>query len=255
MGLDWYKGIETVLRVDPNFSVDHVTAYNNLSIKANHHISTSLNRTQRPTREDFLIHNGFKKRIPLQTVKPIMSKIFTKHVIMKSLKNKFKESWRSVINNSNKLEFYRKVKQEFIKESYLDFVQNYSDRVSLTRLRISAHRLEVELGRRHNIPRSERICNWCEQTLGTKEVENEIHFLEQCGNNASSRLNFRNKATNILASTDTTHKSDQIHLIQSLICTRSNLSTETQVHLSRTFARFVRNSFKSREKFLDSLKS
>ena len=110
------------------------------------------------------------------------------------------------------------------------------------------------MGRRHNIPRPERICVWCQKSLGIEEVENEIHFLEQCGISASSRQNFRNKTTKILANTDITLESYQIHLIQPSISTKSNISTETHAHISRSFARFVRNSFKSREKFLESLK-
>ena len=157
MNLDWYKGIESVLRVDPCYTADHVTAYNNLSIKSSHQTSTPISQSQHiTTKEDFLIHNGFKRRLPSQTVKPLLSEIFTKHVIIKSLKFKFKESWSSAINASSKLEFYKKIKQEFTKESYLDLVQNYYDRIHLTRLRISAHRLEVELGRWHKTPRPER---------------------------------------------------------------------------------------------------
>ena len=41
-------------------------------------------------------------------------------------------------------------------ENYYESVKNYSDRVCLTRLRIIAHRLEIELGRRNKTPERER---------------------------------------------------------------------------------------------------
>ena len=63
---------------------------------------------------------------------------------MKALKLRFKESWQSQVNTSSKLEFYRHSKRTFSKENYLDSVKNYTDRVSLTRLHISTHRLEIE---------------------------------------------------------------------------------------------------------------
>ena len=36
INLDWYKGIETLLNIDPSFSTDHVTAYYQKSLKSNY---------------------------------------------------------------------------------------------------------------------------------------------------------------------------------------------------------------------------
>ena len=41
---------------------------------------------------------------------------------------------------------------------------------------MSAHNLNIELGRHHNIERSERICTLCD----AKEIEDEYHFILQC---------------------------------------------------------------------------
>ena len=65
----------------------------------------------------------------------------TPHVILKALKLHFRDMWSINIRNSSKLEYYRYYKTEFVKESQLDLVHDYNDRASLTRIRISAHRL------------------------------------------------------------------------------------------------------------------
>ena len=56
-----------------------------------------------------------------------------------------------------------------------------SDRINLTRLRISAHQLRIERDRyeRKNnllLPESERICKCC----NTNAIENELHFVMSC---------------------------------------------------------------------------
>ena len=175
--LDWYRGIEPILRVDPCFSADHVSAHTHRHNKStqNSLSQVSFKHSSNMNKENFLFHNGFKKRIPPQTITPHKSKYFTPHVIRKSLKLNFKQSWLSSVQTSSKLEFYKEVKTEFSKENYLDTVQNYLDGASLTRLRISAHRLEIELGRRNKTSRSERTCAWCELTCQTYKVENESH--------------------------------------------------------------------------------
>ena len=118
---------------------------------------------------------------------------------MKALKLRFKESWQSQVNTSSKLEFYRHSKRTFCKENYLDSVKNYTDRVSLTRLRISAHRLEIELGRRQKTPRPKRSCKWCSTNSNTTDIENEFHLLNICGLNGNIRNDFHHKIKGILS--------------------------------------------------------
>lgn len=52
---------------------------------------------------------------------------------------------------------------------------NINYRKNLSRLRISAHDLNIETGRRFNIPPEKRICNLCRNG-----VEDEYHFLFSC---------------------------------------------------------------------------
>ena len=91
--LDWYRGIEPILQLDPHYSLDHITAHTHRTDRtfenANHEHPTN------PTKENFLFHNGFKKRVPSQVITPRASKQFTTHIIMKALKLRFKESWVS----------------------------------------------------------------------------------------------------------------------------------------------------------------
>ena len=47
--------------------------------------------------------------------------------------------------------------------------------VAFGQLRVSSHRLEIEVGRASHIPREERICILC-----STEVESEEHFVCRC---------------------------------------------------------------------------
>ncbi len=76
----------------------------------------------------------------------------------------------------NKLRTYKLFKTEFQLEGYLTHVHITKYRVALTRLRVSCHNLQIELGRFHkpSIPPEQRLCAHCQQ------VEGEIHFLCVC---------------------------------------------------------------------------
>ena len=102
------------------------------------------------------------------------------HVVYKILTNHFKSCWDYTKSTSPKLEFYHSIKSEFGKESYLDLVRNSIHRHHTTKLRISAHDLEIESGRYSNIPREERICKWCARSRGDKIIEDEKHILYDC---------------------------------------------------------------------------
>ena len=198
MKLDWYRGLEPILALDPCFSADHVAAFRKRS--TNNPKTNSDNHSHVP-KEDFLIHNGFKKRIPAQKTRPLGSKTFTPHIITKTLKANFRESWGATINSSRKLKFYINLKSDFGKEQYLDQIIKYSDRVNITRLRISAHRLQIELGRYKQIPREDRLCSWCKLVLGVETIEDEEHFLQYCDLNATPRRNIHHKIRSLTTKT------------------------------------------------------
>ena len=121
--------------------------------------------------------------------------------ILAALKLKFEQFWLEKVNevklgpdnlNHNKLRTYSKLKHKFGPEPYINLVRNRSHRMHSTRLRTSAHNLNIERGRYQNIPLAERICKYCSTpTAGSStsptqpppcepSVDSEFHFLIQC---------------------------------------------------------------------------
>ena len=254
--LDWYRGIEPLLATDPNFKSDHVSAH--ASKSTSHHKSHNTHQ-QLPTIKpnlQVLIHNGIVKRIPTQTLKPRNSMQFTPHIIMKKIKLDFKTNWSSNVNSSSKLSFYHQHKSDFKKESYLDHVTNYSNRASITRLRISAHRLEVELGRRNDTPKNERFCRWCKKQEDTDNIENETHFLYQCNMNSTVRSRLISKIHQIFAGKSSHGITHIDHSFLSLTNTENpnnkDLTPDEHQHLTNIIAKFVASCFKQRQKFIES---
>ena len=82
-------------------------------------------------------------------------------IIKQRLFDQYYQSWYSNINNSHRLESYCHFKHNFNIEPYLDIISDNKYKVALRRFRLSSHKLEIERGRYHNIPRIERICKLC----------------------------------------------------------------------------------------------
>ena len=61
-------------------------------------------------------------------------------------------------------------------EPYLDYIKNRKLRFELASFRIGSHGLEVDVGRRRNQAREERLCRMCNMDV----VEDEMHFLLYC---------------------------------------------------------------------------
>ena len=74
-----------------------------------------------------------------------------------------------------KLDIYTKIKNNYGFEKYLNSL-SFPYRRDITRLRISAHRLNIEIGRYARIDRADRLCSKC--TLGV--LGDKIHFLLEC---------------------------------------------------------------------------
>ena len=248
LNLEWYKQIKPILSIDPCFLADHVTSY-----KIRRNIDTSSNKN---TGYNILIHKGIPTPLPPQNLKPDASKHFTPHRIVKVLKQYFKDIWISTINSSPKLEFYSKYKTTFIKEDYLDHIQSYNDRSNLTRLRISAHHLAIELGRHKHQERDERSCLWCFVSLGQTIVENEEHFINSCDLNGSfRRITTHKLKINIPSSGKTNSTANRNHHTISLIPPDNHILTaEEKTLFYKTISRYISICFKRRKKYLESLK-
>ena len=113
------------------------------------------------------------------------------HYLKHELKNFYINYWKEQIQqggNRDKLRTFKKIKTSLDPEKYIFEVNNIKHRQAVTKLRISAHRLPVEVGRYNNIPYQERICSHCD----LNEVGNEQHYLMQCANTKFSviRTNF-----------------------------------------------------------------
>ena len=85
--------------------------------------------------------------------------------------------------NEGKLVFYGKIKDRMRRELKL---QNIEDRNTLRDIRISTHKLSIELGRHENIERSQRLCETCDMKItGTEE-----HLLLECPTYEALRIPF-----------------------------------------------------------------
>jgi len=121
--------------------------------------------------------------------------------IAKLLQDRFQKKWFDLVNKNealsvrnnierewvpkNKLRTYRIFKTDYKLESYLKANMNINHRKSITYLRTSSHQLNIEIGRRFNIPPEERICELC-----NSGVEDEYHFLCACPIYKDMRVTF-----------------------------------------------------------------
>ena len=279
LNLAWYNNIEPILKTDESYVTNHVTLYK----KINHSLFVSSDSHHQNTpQKHFVIYKGVPKLIPPQSIKPIISRHFTPHIVMKSLKSHFREAWQHCKNSSPKMEFYNRVKDGFCREKYLDYVTNFYDRANLTKLRVSAHELHVETGRHKNIPRQDRHCKWCKLSMGIDTIEDEDHFLYTCDLYSQIRaktVTMISELTNInvagtnymlllcqinkLSTTNTQSTSYASHSMthpyeldldhQSAVNLSSKLSTDSAAaSVSRTIAKNVTLSFERRKQLSSS---
>ncbi len=91
------------------------------------------------------------------------------------LMRKFTEIQNKSIKKSGKLELLANTKFNIKYEPYLDEL-NLDQRKAITQLRISAHKLPIEVGRTLKIPRHKRYCKRC----SSSQVGDEFHTLMIC---------------------------------------------------------------------------
>ena len=105
--------------------------------------------------------------------------------LSKLLKDKYLHEWYSTKQSLSvgKLDTYTRIKSNFGFEKYLNSL-HFNYRKDLTRLRISSHRLSIEIGRYARINRSNRTCPKC--SLGV--LGDETHFLLECPTYQASRV-------------------------------------------------------------------
>ena len=131
LNLPCYRNIEPLLKFDEMYHLDHVTAYKMTNSK----MSLSVPKPDRATN----VNKSY----------PLPSKKFR----VTNVKVHFTKCWKLEKSKSSKLSFYNTIKNKFAQESYLDTVKGFSRRYNTSKLRISAHNLEIEQGRYTNTPR------------------------------------------------------------------------------------------------------
>lgn len=89
----------------------------------------------------------------------------------------FKQQWYVAISTCRTLCTYRYLKPTCDFEQYLD-VLPFKFRTAISRLRLSSHKLQVEIGRysQNRTEKSQRLCKLC----NSNDVEDEYHFVIIC---------------------------------------------------------------------------
>jgi len=123
--------------------------------------------------QDMLSRHGFRNI----WLNPTVDAKYFGNTFKERMKDAFLSEWRQKIRNNNKLKVYSKIKTQFGIENYLLSIQNKNFVNSITKLRISAHCLEIEKGRHHKIPTDQRLCPSCQDDTS---IEDEYHFIMTC---------------------------------------------------------------------------
>ena len=102
--------------------------------------------------------------------KNILSKITIR------LKDCTSQEFFSTLKSQSKLRTYSKYKLIYEMEPYI-LNPNFKQRQAVSELRISDHKLQIELGRYHkpSLELSERTCSFCPD-----KIEDEYHFITEC---------------------------------------------------------------------------
>ena len=153
----------------------------------------------------------------------------------------------------NKLRTYKLFKGSINREPYIDYIRNRNQRSNLTRLRVGAHSLAVELGRRSRpiTPLAQRTCSFClpstncdipNQTVYYNPesglVDDEVHFLTKCPRFANTRRVFYSAIAAIVP--DFKEMTDDQKFV-TLMCPRNPQAT-------KTVNRYIRFMFDQRDK-------
>lgn len=105
--------------------------------------------------------------------------VATTTLLRMKLCDKYIQYWSGSIKSFSKLDTYSSVKQNFGMENYISDVKTRPHRITLTKMRISNHRLAIETGRFSRIPRNDRVCGYCKAN-DIFEIEDEKHVLLRC---------------------------------------------------------------------------
>ena len=110
------------------------------------------------------------------------------------MKQEYISYWQNTLQHSQKLEFYRSFKTDHTSSRYLDLTRGPAWRRALVKLRISNHKLMIEIGRYNQTTKDNRHFPFC----GYNAIEDEVHFLFQCPTYPMNRNTFYYKVKTLI---------------------------------------------------------
>jgi hypothetical protein len=114
------------------------------------------------------------------------------NMVHENMQHIFVFQWKNFLNKNetdngvgNKLRTYHTLKRSFEYENYLSYETNYHNRSLITKMRISAHKLEIETGRynKKKIKAEDRTCKQCTMNV----MEDEKHVILLCPKYSDAR--------------------------------------------------------------------
>ena len=112
--------------------------------------------------------------------------------IYKNMKLSYLVHWRKMLGDESsqegKLYLYRRIKSNFGMEPYLKDIKKLKFRRAVTAFRLSAHNLEIEMGRyvgntvgnKCSVRREDRFCCFCFNEFKNKVLGDEAHAILRC---------------------------------------------------------------------------
>ena len=94
------------------------------------------------------------------------------YITLVKIKWLYMSYWQNTLHHSQKLEFFRSFKSDHTTSNYLHLTRGTAEIKKLVKLRISKHKLMIELGRYNQITRDNRNCPFC----GSSQIEDEFTF-------------------------------------------------------------------------------
>ena len=146
-------------------------------------------------------YNGVKINFPVfrhcthnSNLSKLILDIATIKSCVSSMKQEYISYWQNTLQHSQKLEFYRSFKTDHTSSRYLDLTRGPAWRRALVKLRISNHKLMIEIGRYNQTTKDNRHCPFC----GYNVIEDEVHFLFQCPTYPMNRNTFYYKVKTLI---------------------------------------------------------
>ena len=113
-------------------------------------------------------------------------------VLTKAIKGMFKAIWSGALQQSKKLLLLKSIKSDWGPAPYINDL-SFNQRKTITRIRLSAHRLPIEVGRytRPITPQELRFCKLCQFKSNVNSIGDERHLLFECSVGQHIRMHLK----------------------------------------------------------------